>query len=308
MDSRICWALAALLLMPAVSSAQPRLGKVKDRPAPPGQQEEIVGEGEPALLAVMRDLNETLRAEWMDLRAHQMQLLSSGNVRAGGRIQPRAFRWVPGDPRRASAQAGALTYLIDASEGLPSAGITPEQADLALSRAAGRWGEASCLQPAFERQSDLGVDPDLFDSVFGYGERGTFPTADVVFAGFLPDAFFDLAAPPSGDDVIALTVTFVFVDRQGNPTDLDRDGYLDAALSEIYFNDRFSWSTEGVPGPPWMVDLESVALHEFGHALGIGHVETPPAAVMTPVYEGIQRELQPLDLANLCSVWGRHGG
>ncbi len=40
--------------------------------------------------------------------------------------------------------------------------------------------------------------------------------------------------------------------------------------SDIYFNSRFQWST-AVGGEGGRVDLESVALHEIGHLLGLGH-------------------------------------
>ncbi len=306
MDSRICWVLAALLVMPMASSAEPQKpppsAESKQKDKDKKDKKKDLGEGDEALLAVMDDLNGTLRAEWMDLRAQQIELLSKNGKREGGRIQPRAFRWVPGDPRR-GAQGAGLTYLIDESEGVPSAGVTPEQAQLAIMQAAGSWGAIPCLGSAPERRPDLGDDPDLLDSVFGHGGLGT-PTADVVFAGFLPAGFFDLVAPPGGD-VVAIAVTFIFVDQHGNPTDLDGDGYLDAAATEIYLNDRFSWSTAEAPET---MDVESVALHELGHALGIGHVDSSAEAVMNPVYAGTRRELQPLDRANLCVVWGGHGG
>jgi hypothetical protein len=38
----------------------------------------------------------------------------------------------------------------------------------------------------------------------------------------------------------------------------------------VYFNTRFPWSTAAA-GEPGRVDLESVALHELGHMLGLGH-------------------------------------
>jgi hypothetical protein len=98
--------------------------------------------------------------------------------------------------------------------------------------------------------------------------------------------------------VVALSVTFIYVGPDGEPTDLDGDGYLDTAHNEIYYNQGFSW--EGGAG----LDVESVALHELGHTLGIGHLDPPPEAVMNPVYAGARTEIQPLDHAALCSVWG----
>jgi hypothetical protein len=40
--------------------------------------------------------------------------------------------------------------------------------------------------------------------------------------------------------------------------------------SDVYFNTRFQWST-AAGGEAGRVDLESVALHELGHLLGLGH-------------------------------------
>lgn len=41
-------------------------------------------------------------------------------------------------------------------------------------------------------------------------------------------------------------------------------------------------------------DVETVALHEIGHCLGIGHSRNP-ASAMFPIYKEWQRELSPLD-------------
>jgi matrixin/carboxypeptidase family protein len=70
--------------------------------------------------------------------------------------------------------------------------------------------------------------------------------------------------------------TFGFLDRP----DLDRvlgatsimlDGDTGEIIeADVFFNSRFAWST-AANGEAGRVDLESVALHEIGHLLGLGH-------------------------------------
>lgn len=275
-------------------------------PAASQAQQTSQGEGDPYVLAVMEEFNRTLRAEWMDLRIEQIELLTTRQERAGGRIHRQPFRWVPGDPRRA-AEGSSLTYRVDVSEGFGSSDLAPMTTETAIDRAMATWSSDVCFQKLklVRRHGDTPeMDADIFDSLYGYGDFGDYRAADVVHAGWLSPDFFDrVTGPGGGESVVAISVTFIFVGLNGEPSDIDGDGYIDAAHSEVYYNQGFSWANGATDG---RIDVETVALHEAGHALGLGHIDRS-GAVMSPVYTGPKTKLRPADHGALCSVWASWG-
>jgi hypothetical protein len=130
-------------------------------------------------------------------------------------------------------------------------------------------------------------------------------------------------APPGAQDQ---RTTIGFLDRPDLERVLGATSFLlDASTGEIreadiFFNTRFTW-TAAPGGEAGRVDLESVALHEIGHLLGLGHsavgeTELIPGggrrviasgAVMFPIAlsagSTADRQLQPDDLAGIADVY-----
>jgi len=77
-------------------------------------------------------------------------------------------------------------------------------------------------------------------------------------------------------DVVDGRTTIGFLDRPDLEQVLGATSFMidttDGAIVEadIFFNTRFAWSVSAL-GTPSRVDLESVALHELGHLLGLSH-------------------------------------
>ena len=285
----------------------PLAAKAAPRQPNPAQSRE----GDANVLVLMDAINEQLRIQGAGIAVEAIEFFTIGWGRPLNRIHQLPFRWVPGDPRR-SAQGDDITYLVDRSDGATASGLTSAQTEAAIDRALTTWGTSRALKKVnIMKRTDTGDDPDIFDSFFGFGGYGNPYSADIVNAGWLPRAFFEEAGGPGGGrEILALSVVFVFDDENGNPTDINGDNYLDTALNEIYYNDTFGDPDDDLAGDPWGIDIvlpgidvETVALHEHGHSLGLWHFGPPPAAVMNPVYAGIRHTPLGTDLAGMNVVW-----
>jgi hypothetical protein len=186
--------------------------------------------------------------------------------------------------------AAAIQSAYSAWNGVP-------QSRLSATRGPNPRGDVDVLD-AIVRDPDTGECVDIFDEDADIVQGPSFfPVADIVVGGFLPVEYFnDCLGSPY---IIAVTWTYSDVDHDG-------DQYRDRLYVEQYYNPIFPWVTQGAQYPDLSlatgVDFETIALHENGHAHGLGHFGGPllhqdfkqkgngaytnPLAVMNPYYVG----------------------
>lgn len=201
----------------------------------------------------------------------------------------------------------AVSYYVD--ENRPSQDLSSSVTTAAISRAMSTWNDITCSQLGVYRlPSNKRIKTGFISELADFGGSYDY-VADVVHAGWLPAAFFDLVAPDGSTYILGVTYTIIFTDDAGNPTDVDNNGKLDVAWREIYYNDAFPWA-DGAH-----YDVETIALHEAGHGLSQGHfgqafldegtgkLHFSPRAVMNAAYSGIQTGITETDNGGHCSIW-----
>jgi hypothetical protein len=193
-------------------------------------------------------------------------------------------------------------------------------AEAEIDAAMSTWNNSTACSrlPIIKRVDDETVNPNFVLQLFfgtALDERPANPfAADIVNTGFLPYSIFQAVfGTVDAPFVLAVCWTLTFVDDNGNPLDSDRDGYVDTALKEVWYNDGFAWSSTGAGNT---IDVQTVALHENGHALEMGHfgkifetsanskLHFSPKTIMNASYSGVQRQLDGSALGAHCSIFG----
>lgn len=312
-------ALAAGLLLTACSEDPSPTAQSSSTPAAALATKAAIGG---SAVAMLKRVNAGLAARHTKFQVDHAEWVTRDDAQEAGQIvfandrgnKHTGAHFVAGDPRR--GHGNVITYLVDQSDGATHTGValTNAQTEAAIDREMHTWDvTTTCSKFPIIKVNDSGDDPDLIDGLVGFGSIGT-PFADITHAGWLPAGFFDLFAPNGSQFILGITFTFIFVDDNGNPTDINHDGEQDTAFHETYYNDAFEWGID--TDNSTAIDVETVALHESGHGLDQNHfgrifatlsnqrLHFAPQAVMNAAISIQKHSLLGTDIAGHCSIWG----
>jgi len=141
----------------------------------------------------------------------------------------------------------------------------------------------------------------------GVGEDA-WPAVQQAFATWARDGSVTLSASDQKNAEVRVLWT---PGPAGDPNSTDPfygpDGYvaygyypypqLGELAGDLHFNSNDSWSTDGHG-----LDVETVALHEIGHCLGIGHSRNQDST-MWPQYKSLQRDVTAADRQELARIY-----
>lgn len=247
------------------------------------------------------------------------------------------YQWVGHDPRRHPSEGLTLYYRIDLTE-LPP-GISAAETEAAINAAAGTFNRETCGTNFQLVRIDENPGADLGwvqRQVLGTGGSDA-PQADITFAGWLEDDFwtgigfpnaFGLAVPVLFDaDGSSWIWGLDAFDPTQATTDINNDRKRDLFATEIYFRRNANYVTddEELGNTLFYIDLQTIVLHELGHALGMDHfgrtsvildengelvevvINENSANVMNTNNYFVRRNLRGSDRASFCQLYGNWG-
>ncbi|GAX60005.1 metalloproteinase [Candidatus Scalindua japonica] len=193
---------------------------------------------------------------------------------------------VGGFPAPGAASWSVMGPTLSASPGDPHSGSTTS--DLTALYAGG-----------VDEITTIGLTLDKWAAVSGFTNLG-----------MVADSGVDIGAPEaSGGHLGDIRVGAIFIDGTVGPNVLAHAfqpgteaifGPGGTIAGDMHFDDSNIWSDGGGGGT---IDFHTVALHELGHALGLGH-SAVAGSVMEATYAGPRRALHADDIAGITAIYG----
>lgn len=218
------------------------------------------------------------------------------------------------DPRATWDTVPGLSFGV--KYGNTSADVNLTNQSFWLEESMRRWERLQCSNLTLTENAVNSGTPGLVENFFaGGGINIGLVQANVTQVGFRGvSAIF-----PPGTSTLGVAYTLFWVDANGELTDIDNNGKIDAALREIYYNDQYEWADNGLEGTQpdgtRLFDFPTVAIHEAGHGLSAAHfgnigvqggsLVARPRSIMNAIYGGILRDLAGRDVASHCSNWAQ---
>jgi hypothetical protein len=231
-----------------------------------------------------------------------------GFLQRFGYLMPGSFHGGTLDPVTAEA-----LVLYQRRNGLAVTGVFDEQTRQRMTtRRCGMPDRADRTGFAFRCSWTRNNLTYAFDSgtadVAGTNEFPAVAAAFATWAAVIPFTFTEVALNQDPDIVIGWRVAaddtdFALVGALAHADYPPGCGVISDALPKpVHFNDsEVNWS---VGKAPFSYDLESAALHELGHILGLDHSDVPDAVMATPLsFASTRRVLTPDDLAGIRQLY-----